>query len=53
MKTKSKPLKHVEQSWLHPDQITENAEKTIVLKDTAIDAKIEEANKPMYLTRYE
>ena len=53
MKTKSKPLKHAEPSWLHPDQITEDAEKTIVLKDTTIDTKIEEANKPMYLTRYE
>jgi len=53
MKNDPKTPKRVESEKVRHSQITEAIEDSALLKDMQNDTRIEEASKPMYLTRYE
>lgn len=53
MEKKPKTPKRVKPKRSEFIPLTEDVINTVLLRDVSIDAKIEEASKPMYLARYE
>lgn len=53
MKRTSKTGKHSTSNRDQEDHIIEASKDVALLRDLPLETRIEEANKPMYLTRYE